>query len=130
MWDGWFIAVAHLAPGAAHIVGLLAYAAVAYGIVLALGGALSTVAKLPLLNIVNALLGAVVGAIKSAAFVWVILYVVLFFPLPAALRHDIHRSALAQTLLRPSDAVDARLRASIPDVVRPFGDQLFAQHRR
>ena len=45
IWDRFFVDSVHVAPGAAHVVGTLAYAAVAYAVVLALGAALATVAK-------------------------------------------------------------------------------------
>lgn len=129
IWDRFFVDSAHVAPAAAHVVGTLAYAAVAYAVVLALGAALATVAKLPLLGIANRALGAAAGFAKSAAIAWAIVYVALFFPLPAAIRHDLRASPLAQLIERPNDAVDERLRASIPSPVRPFGDGLFALHR-
>ena len=129
LWDEWFVRTVHIAPGAAHVVGMLAYAAVAYAVVLVLGGALSAVAKLPLINIANTLLGAIVGFAKSAAFAWVILYLALFFPLPAPIRHDLRNSTLAQLLERPNAEVDAKVKASIPEPVRSFGNDLFAQHR-
>jgi uncharacterized membrane protein required for colicin V production len=128
MWDGWLIRVMHVAPGAAHVAGMFAYGAVAYTVVLILGGALSTVARLPLIGLANALLGAVVGLAKSAAFAWAILYVALFFPLSPAIRHDLRGSALVQLLQRPNEGADARLRASIPEAIRPYSESLFAQH--
>ena len=101
---------------------------IAVACALALGAALSTVARLPLIGIANKLLGAAVGLAKSATFVWAILYVALFFPLPTAIRHDLHDSALAELFERPNELADAKFRASLPEAVRPLADDIFAQH--
>ncbi len=128
MWDEFIVAHWHAAAGAAHIIGMVAYAAVAYAIVLALGSALSIVAKLPLLNLVNAVGGAAVGAAKGVVFVWIALYVALFFPLPQAVRDDLHRSLLVAQLERPNDRLDTTLRATLPPAMVPFAHSLFEAH--
>lgn len=129
MWDGFFATALHLAPGSAHVVGIIAYAAAAYAVVLALGSLLALVAKLPLLGIGNAVLGAVVGGAKAVVFMWAVVYVALFFPLSPPVRSDLHRSQLVAMLLRPSEGFDGALRASLPPFMQPFADQLFAGHR-
>ncbi len=129
MWDAWLVRNVHVAPGAAHVVGMVAYGVVAYAIVLVLAGALSAVARLPIIGTANALLGAVVGFAKGAVFAWALLYVALFFPLSADIRHDLHRSTLVAILQRPNDSVDRKVRDSLPGIVRPFGDDLFSRHR-
>ena len=129
MWDGFIAAHVHVSPGATHIVGMVAYAAVAYAIVLALGSVLSMVAKLPLINIVNALGGAIVGSLKAVVFLWVVLYVALFFPLSAGLRDDLHRSEFVAQLERPDEWIDTTLRATLPGFVAPYADSLFSKHR-
>lgn len=129
LWDGFFGSVLHLAPASAHVVGMVAYAVAAYAIVLALGSLLSVVAKLPLLGIGNAVLGAVVGGAKAVVFMWAVVYVALFFPLSAPVRSDLHRSQLVAMLLRPSQGFDHALRTSLPPFMQPFADQLFAGHR-
>ena len=129
MWDGFIATHVHVSPGATHVVGMVAYAAVAYAIVLALGSVLSLVAKLPLLGIVNALGGAVVGAAKALVIVWVVLYVALFFPLSHDIRDDLHRSSFVAQLERPNERFDTTLRATLPPFIAPFADSLFAEHR-
>lgn len=128
-WDGFVHAWTHLGAGSAHIIAMVLYAFVAYGIVFALGRALSTVAKLPLIGTANALLGAVVGVVKATVFAWAIVYVALFFPLTRDVRDDLHRSQLVALLQRPNAALDDNLRASLPWFVRPFTAALFERHR-
>ena len=129
MWDGFFGTTFHLAAASAHVVGIVAYAAAAYAIVLALGSVLSMVAKLPILGIGNAAGGAAVGAAKAIVFVWAIVYIALLFPLPGTVRSDLRRSQLVAALLRPSERFDDALRGSLPPFMQPYADQLFAGHR-
>jgi len=101
MWDGFFETSAHVPHVVAHVVGLLAFGALAYAVVLAFGIPLGAVAKLPLVGIANRLLGALAGFVKSAAFAWAVLFAATFFPLSPAMRDDLRRSPLAQALLAP-----------------------------
>ena len=128
-WDGWVHAWTHLGPGSTHVVGMVIYAFAAYALVFALGTALGTVAKLPLVGIANAIFGAVVGLIKAAVFAWAIIYVALFFPLSKDLRADMHRSGLVAALQEPNPRLDRSLRGSLPWFVQPFAEGLFARHR-
>ncbi len=130
IWDGFVRERFGLGFAAAHVVGMLAYAAAAYAIVLALGAALSMVAKLPLIGIGNALLGALVGAAKAGVVVWAMLYVALFLPLAPSVRADLHRSQLVAILRQPTRRLDAALRSSLPSFLQPMADSLFAQHDR
>jgi uncharacterized membrane protein required for colicin V production len=129
MWDEFIAAHVHATNGAAHIVGMVAYAALAYAVVLALGSVLSVVAKLPLLGIANTLGGGVVGAAKAVVLLWIVLYVALFFPLSQGLREDLHRSSLVAMLERPNERFDKTLRATLPPFVVPFATSLFSAHR-
>ncbi len=128
-WDAFVREHTHLGPGSAHVVAMVAYAAAAYFIVLALGAALSAVAKLPLIGTANALLGALVGVLKAAIFMWAILYVALFFPLSHDLREDLHRSRFVAILQQPNAGLDETVRASLPPFVRPFAGSMFSRHR-
>jgi len=130
IWDGFMRERFGLGFAAAHVVGMFAYATAAYAVVLALGAALSMVAKLPLIGIANAVLGALVGAAKALVFVWAVLYVVLFLPLAPSVRADLHRSQLIAVLAQPTRRLDAALRASLPSFLQPIADPLFAQHDR
>ncbi len=129
IWDAFITSHARVAAGNAHIVGMVAYAAAAYAIVLALASVLALVAKLPLLGIGNALAGAIVGAVKGLVLMWVVIYVALFFPLSQPLRDDLHRSSLVGVLQQPNERVDTALRAGLPPFMQPFEGSLFANHR-
>ncbi len=128
-WDAWLHAHANLALGSAHVVGLVLYATAAYAIVRAIAAALATVAKLPIIGTANALAGAAVGLIKTAVFTWAIVYIALFFPLSPTVRDELHRSRLVAILEMPNARLDASLRGSIPDFVRPYATGLFTRHR-
>ncbi|GAC1561463.1 MAG: hypothetical protein NVS3B17_14110 [Vulcanimicrobiaceae bacterium] len=128
-WDAWLHDHARLGVGSAHIVGLVLYAAAAYAVVRAIGAALSTVAKLPIVGTANALAGAAVGFAKAAVFLWAIVYVALFFPLNASLRDDLHQSRLVAFLELPNGKLDENLRRSLPFFVQPFAKDLFERHR-
>ncbi len=128
-WDHFVRAWTHLAPGTAHVLGMVLYAGAAYALVLALGIALSTVAKLPLIGTANALLGALAGLIKGVVFAWAVLYVALFFQLPRDVRADLHRSFFVALLQIPNSTLDGTLRAGLPGFVQPYADSIFARHR-
>jgi uncharacterized membrane protein required for colicin V production len=119
----------HLGAGPAHVVGTILYAALAYAIVYALGAGLATIARLPILNAVNAMLGAVVGFAKGCVYAWAILYVALLFPLPSDVRGDLHHSQLVALLQIPDGWFDAQLRDKLPDFMRPYGNPILDRHR-
>jgi uncharacterized membrane protein required for colicin V production len=128
-FDGFIRTHGHLGPAPTHVVGMLLYAGLAYAIVYVLGAALSSIARLPLLNAVNGMLGAIVGLAKGAVFCWAILYVALLFPLPRDIRGDLHRSRLVATLETPDAWFDHQLRDKIPDFMRPYGEPILDRHR-
>ncbi len=119
----------HLGAGPTHVIGMALYAGLAFAIVYALGAALSTIARLPLIGTVNAILGAVVGFAKGAVYAWAILYVALLFPLSRDVRGDLHRSQLVAILQKPDAWFDEQLRDRLPDVMRPYGDPILNHHR-
>lgn len=127
-WDGFAHDRTGLGPGSAHVLALLAYAAAAYAVVFMLGFALGRIAKLPIIGIVNAALGASIGIVKTTIFAWAILYVALFFPLSHELRDDLHRSRAVAVLESPNERFDATLRSSLPWFVRPYSSDIFARH--
>ncbi|MGZ3576945.1 MAG: CvpA family protein, partial [Vulcanimicrobiaceae bacterium] len=90
---------------------------------------LNTVAKLPVLGFGNALFGAGVGFVKGAILVWLILYVVLFFPLSRDIRADLHRSVLVGYLTQPDRRIDGAINGVLPWFARPFVKPYFARHR-
>jgi uncharacterized membrane protein required for colicin V production len=128
-FDGFIHSHGHLGEPAAHVVGMLCYAGLAYAIVYALGAALSSIARLPILNAANAILGGAVGFVKGAVFSWAVLYVALLFPLPSDIRGDLHRSRLVADLQIPDAWLDVQLRQKLPDFMRPYGDPILDRHR-
>ena len=128
-WDAWIDDRTHMGGASAHITGLLLYAAAAYAIVYAIGLALATVAKLPIISTVNALFGAVVGFAKALVLSWAIVFAALFFPLTPTLRDDLHQSRAIAFLQQPNNRIDEALRFALPPFVKPFAAELFARHR-
>jgi uncharacterized membrane protein required for colicin V production len=118
----------HLGPAPAHVVGMLLYAGLAYATVYVLGTALAAIAKLPLLNLANALLGAAVGLAKGFIYSWALLYVALLFPLSSDVRADLHRSHLVALLQTPDLWLDGQLRGRMPDFLRSYGDPILNHH--
>jgi hypothetical protein len=108
---------------------MLGYAALAYGIVFALGHILGGIAKLPLIGTANAALGGLVGAVQACVLLWAVLYVALFFPLSPDLREDLHHSKLVSVLALAYPRLDDTLRSSLPWFVQPFAADIFARHR-
>jgi uncharacterized membrane protein required for colicin V production len=128
-WDETVKTTTGLHPDSAHVVAMVLYSAAAYAIVLAVGALLSRIAKLPIIGFGNALLGALLGLAKAAAFMWAVVYVALFFPLSRDLRHDLHQSRLIALLEEPNPPIDGALRNSLPWFMRPFAEGMFARHR-
>ncbi len=129
MWDGGVAAITHISPGSAHVVGMVLFAIVAYAVTVAVGVLFARIAKLPGLNLVNALLGAGVGALEAIALLWLIIYVALFCPLPADLRADLHRSSFVAILTAPNAQVDNSVRSLLPWIARPFVAPFFDNHK-
>ncbi len=128
-WDGWMIGLTHLSPGSAHVVAMVLFAIVAYAITVAVGVGFARIARLPGLNIINALLGAAVGALEATALLWLALYVALFFPLPADLRTDLHRSTFVAMLTSANAQVDDAARSLLPWIARPFVEPFLDRHK-
>jgi uncharacterized membrane protein required for colicin V production len=117
-----------LTQGSAHAVGLLVFAIIAYAIVMLIAWLLGRVAKLPVLGIVNGAAGALLGACKALFGAFLVLYVVLFFPLPGDLRHDLQHSALVGLVTQPDPGVDDAVRGLMPWFVRPLLAPFFIRH--
>jgi uncharacterized membrane protein required for colicin V production len=121
--------VTHTGPGSAHVIGMVAFSALVYLACMALSLLLGRFAKLPIIGTGNAILGAGVGICKALVGVWVVLYVVLFFPLSRDLREDLHRSSLVAFVAQPNAGVDSALRGTLPWFVKPLVIPLFDRHR-
>ena len=129
IWDKPLGDATHLGAGSAHVIGMLIFAAIAYVLVLYVGSLLGKVAKLPLLGLVNKILGAAVGFGWAAVFVWVALFVALYFPLSKDLRSDLGRSALVQVFEQPNGEIDTFIKKSLPWFAKPFSNGIFRRHR-
>lgn len=120
--------VTGLTQGSAHAVGLLLFAIIAYAVVMLIAYLLGRIAKLPMLGIVNGVAGALIGACKALFGAFVVLYAVLFFPIPGDLRADLHRSALVALVTQPDAAVDDAVRGLMPWFLRPLVAPFFSRH--
>ncbi len=129
IWDKPLGAATHLGPGSAHVLSMIGFAAIAYAIVNVVGGMLARVAKLPVIGLFNALLGAAVGFAWAALFVWVVLFVALYFPLSKDLRSDLHKSYMVAVFERPNGPLDTRIKKSLPWFAKPFSNGIFRRHR-
>jgi uncharacterized membrane protein required for colicin V production len=127
-FDGVVTTLTGLTAGSAHAVGLLIFAIIAYAIVMLVAWLLGRVASLPVVGLVNGALGAVLGACKALFGAFLVLYVVLFFPLPGDLRRDLHGSALVSLVTQPDGAVDEAIRGLMPWFVRPLAAPFFSRH--
>jgi uncharacterized membrane protein required for colicin V production len=127
-FDGIVTSLTGLTAGSAHAVGLLIFAIIAYAIVMLLAWLLGRIAKLPFLGIVNGIAGALLGACKALFGAFLVVYVILFFPIPGDLRTDLHRSALVALVTQPDAAVDEAVRSLMPWFVRPIVAPFFMRH--
>ncbi|MHB1551180.1 MAG: CvpA family protein [Vulcanimicrobiaceae bacterium] len=127
--DGLFQSVLHVGPGSAHVIGMFLTGLVTYIVVIAIAWALNGVAKLPLIGIANAIGGAAVGFVKATIGLWLLLYVVLFFPLSPDIRADLHRSTLVAYLTQPDGRIDGAIERMLPWFARPFVAPYFNRHR-
>lgn len=128
-FDGALQSALHAGPGAAHVIAMFLVGIATYVAVLLLARVLNAVAKLPVLGLGNAIAGGVVGLLKGAIGVWIVLYIALFFPLTRDIRADLHRSALVAYLTQPNASIDSKLSATLPSFARPFVQPVFDRHR-
>jgi uncharacterized membrane protein required for colicin V production len=118
----------HSDPGTAHIAGMISFAVIVYAALLVIASVLSRIAKLPVIGLGNALGGAAVGIVKALIGVWAVIYVALFFPLPAGLRTDLHGSRLVAIVTSQNAQIDTFVQNTIPWFIRPVTLPLFANH--
>lgn len=127
-FDATVVALTGLGGGSAHALGTIVFAALWYAIVLIVTWSLGRFAKLPVLGLANGILGALLGAAKGLFGAFLVLYVILFFPLSRDLRADLHRSALVQLVTQPDRTVDDTLEGLLPWFMKPVAIPFFAQH--
>jgi uncharacterized membrane protein required for colicin V production len=127
-FDGIVTSITGLTRGSAHAVGLLVFAIIAYAVVMLVAWLLGRIASLPVVGLVNGLLGALLGGGKALFGAFLVLYAILFFPIPGDLRNDLHRSALVALVTQPDAAVDDAVRGLMPWFVRPLATPFFLRH--
>ena len=127
--DGFVGHVTHLGPGSSHVIGMVLYAAIVYAALMMLAAALSRIARLPVVGIVNAAGGAAVGVFKTLLALWALVYVALFFPLTPDLRADLRHSTSIALLESPNARVDDIVKGALPWLIRPFVFPIFDHHR-
>lgn len=120
--------VLKLGPGSAHVIGMFGTGLITYVAILIVARVLGRIAKLPLLGIGNALGGAVVGFVKGAILLWLVLFVALFFPLSPDIREGLHQSRLAPYLVTYDAQIDDAILSTIPWFGRPFVMPYFKRH--
>lgn len=121
-------AITHLVRPMAHIIGMIMSAVAVYIVIAFAAWLLNKFAKLPLMNVVNALAGAFVGMLKGAIFLWFVLFVALFFPLTPGLRGDLHRAKLVGYLTAPNAVIDSAATLLMPEPLRKPAEPYFARH--
>ena len=127
-FDPWLESVAHLGAGSAHVVGMFLCGFATYAIVLAIAWVLGRFAKLPLLNIGNAIGGAAIGFAKGAVLIWLVLFIALYFPLSRDIRADLHQSHFAAFFTQPDAKIDGVIESVIPWFARPALWPYFRRH--
>jgi uncharacterized membrane protein required for colicin V production len=128
MWDNPIESWTQLGPGSAHVIAMALFAALAYSIVLIIGGLLGRIAKLPLINIANAVLGGGVGFVKAALLLWLLVFIALYFPLSKDLRADLSHSYIVGLLQGPNGQIDTWAKQSLPWFARPFSNGILGRH--
>jgi len=119
----------HANAGTSHVTGMVAFALAWYLAVMAVAWIFGRFAKLPIISLGNSAGGALVGFVKAIAGAWAVLYVALFFPLPPALRTDLHQSTLVSIVTQPNGTVDALMRGALPSFIKPMAEPVFENHR-
>ena len=127
-FDGMVTALTGLTQGSAHAVGILMFAIIAYAVVMLVAYLLGRIAKLPVVGVVNGIAGALIGGCKALFGAFVVLYVLLFFPIPNDLRKDLHRSSLVALVTAPDGAVDDAVRSLMPWFIRPIVGPIIDRH--
>lgn len=127
-FDGMVTSITGLTQGSAHAVGILMFAIIAYAVVMLIAYLLGRVAKLPMLGMVNGVAGALIGGCKALFGAFLVLYVLLFFPIPNDLRNDLHRSSLVALVTAPDGAVDDAVRGLMPWFIRPIVGPFIQRH--
>jgi membrane protein required for colicin V production len=127
-FDPWLEKNAHLGTGPAHVAGMFLTGIITYVVVIAASWVLTGIAKLPVLNVGNALGGAAIGLLKGAFLVWLVLFIALYFPLSREIRKDLHESKLAPFFTQENHTIDGAIVATVPVFARRFLEPYVARH--
>lgn len=109
-----------LSRGSAHITGMVLTGLIIYVIIIALLRLLARFTTLPVLGAGNAVGGGVVGIVKGAVLLWVVLFIALLFPLSQQIRTDLHKSHLVVILAQENARIDDTIYGKLPDMIKPF----------
>jgi membrane protein required for colicin V production len=127
--DGQIQSVTHLPDGQAHIVGMVLTGIFAYVVVLVVAAILGRIAKLPIIGTGNALGGALVGIVKGAVVVWLLLFVALFFPLSPQVRGQLRDARLVGYFTAFDDVAGTAIERYAPPFVQPVVAPLLQRHQ-
>lgn len=125
--DAQIRALTKLPAASAHVAGMVGTGIAAYVIVLIVVSILARIAKLPLLGTGNALAGAVVGALKGAALIWIALFVLTLFPLAPNVRTSLKQSHFVWYFTMFDAPIDAAVVKAVPSFARPLISPLFGE---
>ncbi len=120
MLDSIFEKTLKMNAGSAHITGMIVTGLIVYGVIVLLLWVISRYTELPALGAGNAVGGGIIGFVKGAILLWVILFIALLFPLSTSVRTDLHRSHLVAILAQQNKRVDNAIYNRLPDLAKPL----------
>jgi uncharacterized membrane protein required for colicin V production len=126
--DAQIASIGRISTGQAHIVGMVLTGIAAYIVILVAAAILGRIAKLPIIGTGNALAGAIVGLIKGAIVVWLLLFVALCFPLTPQVRQQLRDARLTGYFTAFDDTASDAVRRFAPPFAQPVVAPLFQRH--
>jgi membrane protein required for colicin V production len=118
--DAEIASAAHVTQGQAHVAGMVLTGIAAYVAVLVAASILGRIAKLPIVGTGNALGGGIVGLVKGAAIVWVLLFVALCFPLTPQVRQQLRDAHLPGYFTAFDDTAGDAIQRFVPSFAQPI----------
>jgi membrane protein required for colicin V production len=126
--DGQIETLTHLPAGDAHVAGMVLTGIFAYVVVLVLAAIVGRIAKLPIIGTGNALGGALVGIVKGAVVVWLLLFIALFFPLTPQVREQLRNARLIGYFTAFDDTAGSAIERFAPPFAQPVIAPLLDRH--
>ncbi|HEY1428179.1 MAG TPA: CvpA family protein [Candidatus Tumulicola sp.] len=126
--DAQIATAAHISAGQAHVAGMVLTGIAAYVAVLVAASIVGRIAKLPIIGTGNALGGAIVGFVKGAAIVWVLLFVALCFPLTPQVREQLRTAHLPGYFTAFDDTAGNAIQRYVPSFAQPLVAPLVRPH--